>query len=382
MKKIFFPFLFLFALFSTLNGQIITRKAAEYQEPPLKPYDSISYYDFRQLVGQTLFVLPFDKQGMRSIGDTIYGYYGFFKRILLKRFEWEDIYDVDTINYYSKEESERMTDNHYNYFTSVNSLSEKSLKIIDIDIDKSVSTEPQYFKLVRLDNSDTIYYYFYYEGAGDDIRFSNAYEDSEFHHEFTIVGYYEKKKQQYLGKEFVVMGYHFETLDINTGKIVNVKIKSQWKCSGISPISKGEKPFPALSVILQNNDKEEISIPNSDQNNEFEWSKNFIPKDSVIKQEIDKQKKFLDYQRSQAKSSEEYRNQILRKFGSDYGQMVLENKVVLGMTKEMCQFSWGNPYTSEIVTQEGLKYEVWQYVSGSLLYFEDDKVKMIKEIKF
>lgn len=45
----------------------------------------------------------------------------------------------------------------------------------------------------------------------------------------------------------------------------------------------------------------------------------------------------------QKKADEDYKKQLVKKYGSKYGQLIYENKIAIGMTKEMCRESWGLP---------------------------------------
>ena len=58
-------------------------------------------------------------------------------------------------------------------------------------------------------------------------------------------------------------------------------------------------------------------------------------------------------------------------YGEKYGNMILLRKVQIGMTKEMCSESWGNPYDINTTSVNGKTSEQWVYENDSYLYFDN-----------
>ena len=59
------------------------------------------------------------------------------------------------------------------------------------------------------------------------------------------------------------------------------------------------------------------------------------------------------------------------KFGAETWKHILEENVKIGMTKEMCEVSWGKPEKiNETITAEK-KSEQWVYPDNHFLYFNN-----------
>lgn len=67
---------------------------------------------------------------------------------------------------------------------------------------------------------------------------------------------------------------------------------------------------------------------------------------------------------------------IVDKYGAAMGGNINNYRVVLGMTKEMCQKSWGYPLERNSTTNSAGTAEVWVYYSA-MLSFVDDRLVQI-----
>lgn len=65
------------------------------------------------------------------------------------------------------------------------------------------------------------------------------------------------------------------------------------------------------------------------------------------------------------------------KFGLTTWNMVLNGKVKIGWTKELCRLSWGEPNDINSTLTSRTKHEQWVY-SGRYLYFENDILTTIQ----
>ena len=61
-----------------------------------------------------------------------------------------------------------------------------------------------------------------------------------------------------------------------------------------------------------------------------------------------------------SKESEKY----CKKFGKDKWQIILDEDVKIGMTKEMCELSWGKPNEINQTILSGKKSEQWVYLGN------------------
>lgn len=67
----------------------------------------------------------------------------------------------------------------------------------------------------------------------------------------------------------------------------------------------------------------------------------------------------------------EREERIRKRYGVTTARLILEGRVRIGMTAQMCRDAWGEP--SEINRSSGSwgVHEQWVYGVGSYLYFED-----------
>lgn len=72
------------------------------------------------------------------------------------------------------------------------------------------------------------------------------------------------------------------------------------------------------------------------------------------------------------------RERLIKKYGKDYGETIADNKVRIGMTKQMCEDSWGKPKSINRTTNTYGTSEQWIYGSGNYLYFDNNKLKSIQ----
>lgn len=110
----------------------------------------------------------------------------------------------------------------------------------------------------------------------------------------------------------------------------------------------------------------------------------FVPKD-IIDERVRDQKLSENERRIKAQKAEKERleNQkkhdaeIIAKYGEKYGNMILQHKVAIGMTKEMCMAAlWIPKDTFKTTTSRG-ESEVWVINYKTRLYFADGVLYMI-----
>ena len=71
-------------------------------------------------------------------------------------------------------------------------------------------------------------------------------------------------------------------------------------------------------------------------------------------------------------------NMLIKKYGKKYANMILEGKVQIGMTAEMCRESWGLPDDINRSTGTWGVHEQWCYDWGGYLYFDNGKLTSIQ----
>lgn len=63
--------------------------------------------------------------------------------------------------------------------------------------------------------------------------------------------------------------------------------------------------------------------------------------------------------------------QYIRKYGKELGSLILQKKVKIGMTSEMCVEAWGKPNDINRTTGSWGTHEQWVYDNDCYLYFEN-----------
>lgn len=97
-----------------------------------------------------------------------------------------------------------------------------------------------------------------------------------------------------------------------------------------------------------------------------------------IKEEKEEQEK-ADYEAKLAKEEAAYKAKLIRKYGKRNALLILDNKVILGFTKDMCIEAWGEPSDiNRTITRYGTR-EQWVYGLGCYLYFEGNILSGIQD---
>lgn len=106
--------------------------------------------------------------------------------------------------------------------------------------------------------------------------------------------------------------------------------------------------------------------------------KSFLEKKNQIEKEVK-----TSLEAAAAKSRKEYEQRIeqerkanIEKYGSEFGGNINNRKVALGMTKEMCQKSWGYPSERYSKVNSNGTLEIWVYYSA-MLSFSNGKLVQI-----
>lgn len=68
----------------------------------------------------------------------------------------------------------------------------------------------------------------------------------------------------------------------------------------------------------------------------------------------------------------------IEKYGSEFGSNINNNKVALGMTKEMCQKSWGYPSKRQTTVNQYGTLDVWEYFNAILTFIDGKLVQIDK----
>jgi hypothetical protein len=190
------------------------------------------------------------------------------------------------------------------------------------------------------------------------VPYSNSYFNS-----FVAVPYFEKQKQLYQNQN-----------------IIKLNDKSKWLCKEVALV-KGKNNSSQDSItdvfcLLKNEKGEQIQLSppsvTDKMGKSFITEKEYIwldhanrnEKEQLIKEENDK--------------CEKHKAICISKFGQHNGELIAQNKIEIGMTTEMCQFSWGTPWDISKTTTSSVTKEVWFYNWKYNLHFEKGILVKIK----
>jgi hypothetical protein len=296
-------------------GQITTTKVAPKSDQFYNtPYDSTQNFlgkDVYKYIGQELY-LNGKAEGLRE-----YGYDGFLTDYNKSKFEGGVYKCCDSYN------------------SKYDELAGKYFKVLEII--KHTKAEQNeypygkkfYLKLQEKESNDIVYYEY----------------DSEFEYSFPfiVIGFFEKLKMRTIGQKFVFGNTKFrfgdDELDVKSGKVIVFELGEGWECIDVTI----EERYFNLSLILKDNNGQTLAINYNIAIGSNKFHNVFT------KKEADKYK---------------------TKFGITAWQTILQGKVKIGMTKEMCKLSWGEPKSINKIITSGKRSEQWVY-SDNFLYFDN-----------
>lgn len=300
---------------TAIFGQIKTTKVASKTEKvDITPYDSTQNYlrkDVYKYLGQDLYVI--------GKADGIFREYGYENFVT----------DYITDSYRNKSVVYKSNDN---FNSTYNELAGKYFKVIQV-IKHPRANENEvlygskfFLKLVEKENKDTVYFEY----------------ESKYEHEypFIIVGFFEKQKKVIVGEQFIFQDFVLKgSPNIKTGEDISIVTGQIWKCTDLTV----EERYYNLSLLIENQLGEKTTIS---YNHVF---------DSLNKGRV---------------FSKDGATNYIKRFGKENFNTILQAKVNIGMTAEMCKLSWGRPKSINETITSGNKTEQWVY-SDKYLYFDN-----------
>lgn len=295
-------------------GQITTTKVA----PKTDQIDNTPYDSLENFLGKNVFKYLGQELYLKGKAESLrkYGYEGFSKDYTQER-------SLNQSNVYKCCDS---------YNSKYDELTGKYFKVLEIIMHPKAKEgdylyeTKSYLKLQEKESSDLVYFEY-------DSKFEHAFP-------FIVVGFFDKQKQAVVGRQFVFADMVLESsTDIQTGKIVTTTTGQKWKCTDLTI----EEKYYSLSLVIENPVGEKTTI-----SHEAVFGKRSYGR---------------AYTSAQA---DNYR----KKFGLENFDRILKGKVKIGMTKEMCKLSWGEPKSVNETITSGKKYEQWVY-SDNYLYFDN-----------
>ena len=199
---------------------------------------------------------------------------------------------------------------------------------------------------------------------------------------FILVPYYNSLRKKFLNKDFVLLNYESCLVKPHESERVfwteeGVKLK----CLDISIIHNNnlyddcqkwgmdEQDITIIyklkqdSVIYYLDDKYNRKYSNYSGNNTF---MPIIMYYFELQKEYEKQ--IQESKRSELKEENSRKNYLISSFGKEYGMLIYQGKVKIGMSKKMCVESWGETDSRQKITDKTGVSEVWRYNTGTLVF--------------
>lgn len=218
--------------------------------------------------------------------------------------------------------------------------------------------------------------------------------NNNYNFEWVVLGHYEKMKSKYINKDFVYIGtdnvYLRNTWDKANGLInietdtvtTNIKKGSVWTCVGIQvkPRKKDDnmlldKRSPIVLIFNNETYGKHYCYLESSNGSPYEnlnsGSITQICGRFQLKSQYDKIVAETAAKKAKRKTD------LINKFGAANAELILQGKVKIGMTKEMCLEAWGHPEDINKTVGSWGTHEQWVYGS-SYLYFEGNKLTSIQ----
>ena len=182
--------------------------------------------------------------------------------------------------------------------------------------------------------------------------------------------------------------------DIYTDKVISIERNSIWN-SEVAVINSyrlknnwEETSYPFKIYILFKNQKGETFAYEGIDNINFEenpYSFGGFELYNIYLEKIKQKKTALEIKKINEqkekdlihKAQETRKIAILKKYGNTNGNLIINNKIKIGMNTEMCEESWGKPFDKSKIIEENKNIEIWFYFGGNTLYFLNDELYRI-----
>ena len=261
----------------------------------------------------------------------------------------------------------------------------------------ATSMTGKYFTIVDIKQRDPSYQLrdpFYLKMDGDSTTVYLTWGDWDDNKRWVIVGYYEKMRQLYEGKDLVFMRDDDSYMDydglINSEtrkRTRDIKKGTVWHCSQVSVFPDND-PFLKLKgnrvvLILDNAqygqhytflENDAIVYSSYDDNYTKYLLGKFMIKEDYAK--VQAARKAAETRAQEAKAQR--RENLIAKYGKDLGAIIADGKVRIGMSKEQCRDAWGNPSDINKTTNAYGTHEQWVYPGGNYLYFDNHTLTTIQ----
>ena len=272
-------------------------------------------------------------------------------------------------------------------------------KISDIVIQKSRygGADKEIFELTDTTDGKTVYC-----------------EPRSMNRDFIVLGYYEKIKKMYVGKTYIYQHTYFSDVWDNDryNYLINFQTKkynkeipdnSIWKCTDIGAynVTNQETLYDdyesrcPIILIFENDSlgkyyayvENKIGRAFNDSIKDTKycfWVTNNGHEEERLPLFLGKflepaQQKYIA--KREAETKQYFANQkkrMISKYGKYWGKLVGEGQLEIGMTKQMCRDSWGEPESINRTSTRYGNHEQWIY-STIYVYFDNGKISAIQD---
>lgn len=355
MKKLFILFIYFFCVYNS-QAQITALKIEKPAEEPrvITPYDSltnITRSNLPSLVGQQVQILPYIPFGESDLatGPTLY--------------------NSKPSNYGDNNKKVINPDTRFTIYDSrFGSFTNQVFDIVGVDsiFDNS------YYKYRRVEfylivqNGQYISPHYLKIGSANDIYDANKNLEkrggfsANASSEFIILGYFDKLRKNAIGKKYVLNNKRNLSLG---GSPILYKVSD-----GSAYESLPEDLILTIKdvTLIDSNKYKGLAYIYSSYNLPDSFSNLYLSNFEDYNSYLASQKKQADWEKD-----------MIRKYGRTNGQLIIEGRVKLGFTKQMCREAWGEPESINKSTGSWGTHEQWVYGLGSYLYFENGKLTAI-----
>lgn len=215
----------------------------------------------------------------------------------------------------------------------------------------------------------------------------------KYNFKWVVLGHYEKMKSLYMNKEFMYIGnkgyakyYNKQDNLINLEADTvarNIKTETVWTCVDV-------QVRPRIKEDRMNIDKRSPIVLIFDNP---QYGKHYCyledetgkPYKNIYEEEMPlvcgkfQLKSYFDNVKALTLAAKNKRKaDLTRKYGAANANLILQGKIRIGMSKEMCREAWGGPESINRTTGSYGSHEQWVYGIGNYLYFENGKLTTIQ----
>lgn len=345
----------LYISFSVICNAQITKIAIDSpiknQGKNIQTYDSTSNFlgkEVMQYIGQTLYL-----KENETYKNRYNGYIGLLKKIPTDKSislfaNKENIYKPILMDEYFLKKNNLDT----TYVSEYKELKDKYFYVCDVlkDSEKSANEENKsfYIQLKNLSNNDTLYLYY-----------TTALKKWAL--PFLIVGYFEKLKQLYIGQTYEFYDPALVKAVDNdiylspdtvkySGKRYSERNNTIWKCIDIS-IEDGNN-YDLVAVLYNE-----------------ELGKAYAKIDEILPEN------YMNSRLWNCKTNE----MNVSIYGQPTFDLIRQKRIRIGMKRDACLLSWGEPQDIIRSTDKNATTEQWTYKSGETLFFKNGLLEKVQQ---